>query len=255
MIDSAPVWMVALLVDAGVLIAAELGHFLGSKTKVTPATRVPDELVIASAFTLVALLLGFTFSMALGRFDARRTAIVSEANAVTTLALRTDLLDTRTGSALRADLRDYVSARLVVAANEAGERTIDQAAARSGNLQHTMWRRIMTASHRDPGSNTIPLAIQSINDMIDAGAQEGAVLSAYVPKSVLFMLIAISLASTVLMGFRFGRNGQRELIATITLALILALAIGIVLDLGAPQRGIIRVNLEPLYAAQHSIRP
>ena len=41
---------------------------------------------------LLALIIGFTFSMALSRFEARRSAVLSEANAIGTAALRGQML-------------------------------------------------------------------------------------------------------------------------------------------------------------------
>jgi hypothetical protein len=252
--DNLPVWVVALLIAALISAACEIGFRLGVR-KEARAFRPPDELVLAAAFTLVALLLGFTFSMGLGRFDARRAIVVREANAIETMALRTDLLEAKTASAMRDDLRRYVDARLAVAEADGDARRREAASTRSDEMQKDMWRLVVESPRREQHPVTITLVVQALNDAIDASREERAIHAAYVPESVVVMLVVIASIATILLGFRFGRLGQREPVASAMLALMLALAIGIVLDLGAPQRGIIRVDLDPLRAVQRSIQP
>jgi len=256
MLDTAPVWLVVILITTGILIFGETGFRIGSHSSWKAAGQTPDELVVAAAYTLVALMLGFTFSMALGRFEARRIQIVHEASAIRTLALRSDLLDPKTASAIRADLHDYVDARLALVHQDADDSTRDGATARSEKIQDAIWRLVVSAAHADPHSTTVPLVIAALNDVSDIGDEEAAILTFYVPKSVMVMLITIALISSLLMGFRFGREGNRGLVVTATLALMLAISIGIVLDLGAPQHGgFIVVDTTPLRAVQRSLAP
>jgi hypothetical protein len=104
--------------------------------------------VQAAAYTTLGLLLGFTFSLGLSRFDARRTVLVDEANATGTTYLRTDLLDARTASAMRGDLRLYLDERIDFALADADPAQRALVAARSSRLQRAMWTLAMGASRR-----------------------------------------------------------------------------------------------------------
>jgi hypothetical protein len=79
-----------LLGLAVILGASEIAWQLGTRC----GGRGGDNFSILESATLglLALIIGFTFAMALSRFAARRDAIVNEANAIGTTALRARLL-------------------------------------------------------------------------------------------------------------------------------------------------------------------
>lgn len=255
-LDAAPLWAVIALVAVLVMIAGEAGYRLGERSKDKPGSETPDELVVAAAFTLVALLLGFTFSMAFERFDARRIAVVHEASAIKTIAERSSLLDAASASAVREELRRYTDARLAFLQSHDGDGDAARAMERSDAHAAAMARIAIDAAHKEPFRTTATALLQSIDAANDVADEEGALVTFYVPRSIMLMLVAITLISTGLMTYRGARLGQRGLIAGATIAVMVALAIGIVLDLGAPQRGgLINVSLEPMRAARQSIAP
>lgn len=63
-------------------------------------------------FALLGLLIAFTFSGALSRFDSRRFGAVDEANAIGTAYLRIDLLPASTRPKLREAMRAYTDSRI-----------------------------------------------------------------------------------------------------------------------------------------------
>jgi hypothetical protein len=155
---------------------------------------------------------------------------------------------------MRTDLRRYAGFRLAVVSADAGEADRLRASAESSAVAQEMRRLTVDAAHRNPSSTDVGLVVQALDDLAGVSAEEDAILATYVPKSVMFMLVVIASIATALMGFRFGRLGERGLISSTSLAIAIAIAIGIVLDLGAPQRGgFVSVSSAPLKAAQASI--
>ncbi len=67
--------------------------------------------VQAATLTLLALIIGFTFSMAVSRYDQRKALEEAEANAIGTEYLRADLLADST-SRIRELLRGYLALRI-----------------------------------------------------------------------------------------------------------------------------------------------
>jgi hypothetical protein len=248
-----PTWVLMVAIAAVVLIATESGFRIGKNSKLDPAADYPTGAVQAAAFTLMALLLGFSFSMALSRYDDRRGVTLREANSIGTTALRTDLLDAKTRDAIRVELRSYVAARIAFAAASANEQARNRAGTMSNGLQMAMWHQATAAARRDPRSTTIPLFIEALNDTIDLSSEQDAALRFHIPGLVLGVLVLISATAAVLMGFGFGRKNYRGQASTITFAVMLALALGIIIDLDRPQRGFIRVSLEPLQAVAQSL--
>jgi hypothetical protein len=90
------IFAVALIAIFG---AGEIGRLLGARAVGRGGGDVST--LEGATLGLLALMIGFTFAMALSRFEARRDAVVSEANAIGTTALRARLLpaSNRIGSA------------------------------------------------------------------------------------------------------------------------------------------------------------
>lgn len=252
-LDPIPTWLIVLAVALLILAANELGSALARNRLIAPGSEGPSAVVQTAAFTLLSLLLAFSFSLSLGRYDERRAALVREANAIGTTFLRTKLLDAGSASAVRADLRDYVAQRITFARADADPQQRAVAEARSTRIQRHMWLITMQAARRDSHSTMVPLFVSALNDTIDLTTEEGAVLEAHIPDIVVIGLLLIALSAASLMGYGFGRQGQRAILPKILFALMIAIALGLVLDLDRPQRGLIRVNLVPLQTAQQII--
>ena len=74
---------------ASILSAGEIGWQLGTRLKDGTSSNVST--LESAMLGLLALMLAFTFSMALARFEARRDALLNEANAIGTTVLRARL--------------------------------------------------------------------------------------------------------------------------------------------------------------------
>jgi hypothetical protein len=248
-----PTWAI-MLGSALLIFASSEAGFRLSRTR-GPAVdgKDPSVLLETTAFTLLALLLGFSFAMALGRYDGRRATLLREANAINTTFLRGDLLDAKTASAVRADLGAYVAQRLAFARADAQPEQRSIADAKSTEIQRDMWKLAAQAAGRDPRSTTIPLFVAALNDTINAGTEERAVLTNHIPDVVIVWLLLIALIASFMMGYGFGRQGAHAVLFKAIFAVMVALVFGLVLDLDRPQRGIIRVNLAPLQTVQRTM--
>ncbi len=81
-----------------------------------PGSQDTDTFSLSAVLGLLALLIGFTFSLALQRYDARRELVIAEANALGTTWLRSDLLEPAPRQQLRQVLRRYVANRVAFGA-------------------------------------------------------------------------------------------------------------------------------------------
>ena len=223
-----PIWSIAIGFAVLLFATSEGACWAAKKHKVAP-TEVPFDIALAPAFTLVALLLGFAFSMALGRYESRSRMVVQEANAVRRLILLSD-------GSLQPLVKEYVRVRVAFARADADPSGRSRAGLRSLELQRQMWQQAGKGSaFRD-----------ALSQAITAGAEHEAAFTDYIPPAVIVMLVLISFVSSGLMGLRLGCQGGSGALAAGMLAVMLALILGTVIDLDQPQRGFIRVNLEPL---------
>lgn len=252
-LTSAPTWAIMLTVAILIVASNELGSYVSRSPLGRRIGQGLGSVVQAAAFTLVGLLLGFSFSLALARYDERRTTLVQEANAIGTTFLRTELLDRRSAAPLRRDLREYVAVRIdfALATTDPPRQLTDRD--KSNEIQRHMWRLAVESTRRNPGP-IISLFINSLNETIDLSATEDEVLNAHIPDIVMIGLFLIILIAAAMMGLSFERTNQRAIVAEVMYATVLALAIGLVFDLDRPQRGFVRISLEPMTTLQQEIQ-
>jgi hypothetical protein len=239
--------LLGFLVAVVVLGVAELGYQFAKRGRPSDASSSVAG-IQAPIFTIVGLLLAFCFSLALGRFDARRTTVVTEANAIGTTIMRAELLDRADAAQMRSYLKDYLEQRIAFVAADNDDAARAQADQASNVLQRAMWSLTATTARRNDRSTEFPLFVSSLNSTMDAAGLQAGVTSAHIPDAVMLVLILIVLIAVGVLGFNTGRSGERSVGPMLLLAITLGLVIGIILDLDHPQRGLIQVNLTPLTA-------
>lgn len=252
-----PLWLLTLFFFGALLAAREFGAFLRTRQNLRRARKVAqgdvdagegDSFSTNTVLGLLALLIGFTFSLALGRYDERRTLVLHEANALGTTWLRTDLLDAPDAERVRAVLRRYIDARVDFANARNAQEEVEQYA-RTSALQTELWAAVMnaTASFRD--TPRASLMVITTNESIDLAGERFAARQAHIPHRILRMLFLFALFAAGLLGYE--RVRQRT--STTLLLLLFSLAVGLVLDLDLPSTGGIQVPQQPMLDLQHSV--
>jgi hypothetical protein len=191
-------------------------------------------------------MIGFTFSMALNRFEARRAALVNEANAIGTAALRARLLPAPYGEESLKLFRDYVQIRITFAERE---RTAEESAAalrRSGATQEALWRQAQAVLAKDNAMVPTGLYIQALNETFDSQQMRMTVLRNRVPDIVFVALYSVAVAALWLTGFASAIDGRRWRLPTYMAGLLVAGVIWLIQDLDRPVGGFISVSQQPM---------
>lgn len=245
MLNIVPIWVIAVLFAILVGACGEFGFHIGKWAKSTMGES-PFAVLQAAVFGLLGLLLAFSFSLGLARYDARRSEVTNEASAIKTAALRSELLDPQATAIMHRLLRQYVDARISFAQATVNEHDRAEAANRSAALQNDMWQIAKSRAQRDPHSFVISLFIEALTKMDEESAQEAGILSAHVPDEVIITLAIVIAFASVLLGVGFGRTERRGNLSIVLFAIVISLVVATVVDLDRPQRGFIRVSLQPL---------
>jgi hypothetical protein len=255
-----PLWLLTVIFFVALLVARELGAFLRTRrnrrkvqqpgTPSDVAAGEGDSFSTNTVLGLLALLIGFTFSLALGRYDERRSLVLHEANALGTTWLRTDLLETPDAERVRAVLRRYVDARVDFAKAKTAQQEVEQYA-RSSALQAELWAAVMAATTSFRDTPRASLMITSTNESIDLAGERFAARQDHIPHRILRMLFLFALFAAGLLGYE--RVRQRT--STTLLLLLFSLAVGLVLDLDLPSTGGINVPQDPMLDLQRSLAP
>lgn len=249
MLNAVPIWLIALVFALIVLVCGEIGFHIGKRAKASLGES-PFAVLQAAVFGLLGLLLAFSFSLGLSRYDARRAEVLAEANSIGTTQLRAELLDPPAAAAARALLYRYVDARIRFARSTVDERARAGAARQSAVLQAQIWQIAKNEFHRDPHSVAVLAFVQSLNETIDRSSEEDAVLSAHVPDEVVATLAVVIAFASVLLGVGFGRTERRGVLGVVFFAVVIGLVVATIVDLDRPQRGFVHVSLQPLQSLQ-----
>jgi hypothetical protein len=200
---------------------------------------------------LLALLIGFTFAMALTRFDARLRGVLDEANAISTTELRARLLPEPQATEARKLLGDYTRVRIDLIRGPGDSASLDQAVRRSTELQAELWNCAVAAAGADPRSVSTGLFVNSLNEMIDLQEVRLAAGRNRVPPAVLLFLDGVAIVAIGLSSYVGGLAGRWGRIPHAIIAVMIGTVIAMVSDIDRSRSGLITVsqqtllNLEP----------
>jgi hypothetical protein len=229
------VFLVALAVQ---WFGAFLGHFLRVRgDRVAGAERGDINVILGATLTLLALIIGFTFSMAITRYEERKGLEEAEANAVRTAYLRADLLPAGAAERMRGLMAAYARQRLVFYdENDAGR--LARARTEAARLQDQMWSLAAGAAVASPNDVT-SLAVTAMNDVQGAEGRTIAAWGNHIPIVAWFLMLLIAFAGNVLLGASEKRRASKLLVV---LPLIVSVPFLLIDEIDSPRAGLIRVH-------------
>lgn len=229
----------------GLLVFSEVGRRFG----VAKLARDPEGLpkgigaTEAAVFTLIGLLLAFTFSGAASRFEDRRHLITAETNAIGTAYLRIDLLPADAQPGMRDAFRRYVDDRLETYRNPEDREATKASLAEDVALQNEIWAAAVKASLRsDAPTQAAMLMLPALNEMIDIATSRLVATRNHPPPIIFLLLAGLTLVGALLVGYGTSVNRDRTWLHTVVFAAILSLTIYVIVDLEFPRLGLIRVD-------------
>ena len=229
----------------GMLILLDIGRRIGARQLANDpkGTRTGTGTIEAAVFALLGLLIAFTFSGAVSRFDDRRHLIVEEANAIGTAYLRLDLLPASAQPALREDFRQYVKSRLEVYRKLLDVQAEKAELAKATKLQVEIWTHAVAASQEQGASPAAQvLLLPALNQMVDITTTRAMALELHPPRIIFGMLFLVALASALLAGYSMAGGKSRRWLHVAGFAVVIALSVYVILDIEYPRFGLIRVD-------------
>jgi hypothetical protein len=208
------------------------------------------DLIVTSSLTLLGLIIGFTFSMAITRYDQRKTYEEAEANAIGTEYLRVDLLPSAERANTRTLLRNYLDLRISFYETR-DEDVLRQINATTAKLQNELWSAVETPAGAQP-TPLFALALAGMNDVLNSQGYTQAAWWNRIPPGAWFLMLAVALGSNFLIGYTRHSTGAR-LMRLIILPLILCIAFYAIADIDSSRRGIIRVHPQNLISLADSL--
>jgi hypothetical protein len=234
-------WELGLLVFALILGATALGVFLGRRVRhVSEGLREPLGILQGALLGVVGLILAFGLSLAVTRYENRRTNVVTEANAIGTTYLRAQTLAEPVRSRSLELLTAYTRTAIRLSDHVPGSEEARAAVADEGRIQRELWRLAGEALDGQPTASAPRLYVETLNEMIDAGTARVAALGNRVPTAVLLLQLLGSALAIGLLGAYLAILGRGVLAVFLASALVAFLLL-VTADLDRPTRGMIRV--------------
>jgi uncharacterized membrane protein YidH (DUF202 family) len=234
-----------------IVAAIEIGRFAGVSGWKQGGDNVST--LEAAVLGLLALMIGFTFAMALSRYEARRDAVLNEANAIGTTALRARLLREPHRAEVLKLLREYVQLRLDITQRPTPQADLVAAVDRSNALQEALWQQAEAVSMKDNSMVPTGLFIQTLNEMIDNQGKRLAALRNRVPNVVPLVLFGIAAVASAFAGYASGSDAKRNRLPVYTTGVVVVAVIMLILDLDRPSAGFIEISQQPMIDTAASI--
>jgi hypothetical protein len=215
------------------IVLQQLGHGLRLRRQTAPQSSAVEGAV----FALFGLLLAFTFSGAVTRYDAHRDLVIEERNDIEKAYLRLDLLSPQNQPRLRQLFRDYVDSRLRLYDGASGE-----VSPATEQLKGEIWQESV-ADVAAPGANpdAAKLLLPALNAMFDITATRQNAFNMHPPAVIFLLLFILSGGAAFLAGYGMTAS-KRSWLYTIAFAFAVTLTIYATLEIEYPSQGLIRLS-------------
>lgn len=242
---SIPQWLIGLVTLIMLIVSVEAGYWIGLKAKVemTQPMKAQISTIQTAILTIFTFLLGFTFALALSRFDNRKQMVVKESNAIGTAVLRSKLLPKNQRATMIELFRLYVkvefsiTSRVNVPLKERYEQSLEVK-----RLQTLMWDEAFAATENNPLSVPAGLFATSINQLIDIKTERDIAISNHVPEIVLLGLLLFAALAIGILGYGNGLAAKHARYPAIILCIVITISFILIIDLDRPNRGLTKVS-------------
>ena len=230
-----------------------LGNAVLSKYRTKDTETSADLGIIQTAtLTLLGLIIGFTFSMAIARYDLRQTYEEAEANAIGTEFLRADLLPSKAAENVKGLLNEYLDQRILFYSKQDRE-TAKQITQRTLALENAMWNELLPVA-RTQSTPTIALVVSGMNDVINSQGYTQAAWWNRIPAAAWWLMAAIAVGANILVGFG-ARNFRRNVGLFMIFPTMISVSFFLIADIDSPRGGVIRIDPRNLIDLKHNISP
>jgi hypothetical protein len=231
------------------LLSIQIGAFVGLQRPIKEDERNDLDVVISSSLTLLALIIGFSFSMAVSRYDQRKNYEEEEANAIGTEYVRANLLPAADRARVQELLTQYLDQRLLFYTIHDPSQ-LERVDTETAKLQSEMWSIVQNVAMAQP-TPPISLALSGMNDVLNTQGYTQAAWWNRIPIAAWGLMVALAVFCCLLIGYRARRRGVHLLVV---LPIIVSVAFFLIADIDSPRLGPIRVLPQNLISLSQSLR-
>jgi hypothetical protein len=221
--------------------------------RASPGTSVEIQSVMESArdglVVLLGLLLGFSLPMSLPHYEQRTQLVTDEANAITTVEQRAQMLPEPLRDKILRPLPEYVNSRLEFADADLDSPATTGAVNHAKRLQEEMWQGTLMVAQQNADTVT-PTVVQAVGQLSDLIEQRLAAAEKHIPEAIWIVFILISALTSFVVGYTMRR---RVWLGMLALPLTVAIVLSLVSELDNPRAGLVRVSQQSMLRLQNEL--
>jgi hypothetical protein len=206
------------------------------------------NVVLTATLTLLGLIIGFSFSMAIGRYDQRKNYEAIEANVISTEYDRAGLLEFGDAERTHDLLKQYLAQRVLFYTVH-NPHELAQVRRHTAQLQQQMWSVVQAAARAKP-SPLKSLVASGMNEVQDSAGYTQAAWWNRIPASAWSLMAIIAVCSNVMVGY--GSDRKRTFLLTV-LPFLLSVAFLLIAEIDSPRGGLIQVGPRNLISLSQSL--
>jgi len=233
------------------MLSAWVGVSISKRQRpLTSEVREDLNIIQAATLTLLGLIIAFSFSMAVDRYNQRKNYEEAEANAIGTEYLRVGLLPSTDVAKVRALILNYLDQR-VLFYTASDEQQLRQINAQTAKLQTELWFSVLASAGAQP-TPVVALAVAGMNDVLNSQGYTQAAWWDRIPVSAWALQLVIAICANFLIGYG-ARNPKEKPSLLLVLPLLVSIAFVLIADIESPRGGLIRVNPQNLLSLSQSL--
>jgi hypothetical protein len=243
-----------MLVFGGSFVAlslvARIGWSFKSVRALQTEARGDFDLILGATLTLLGLLIGFSFSMAIARYDLRKNYEEAEANAIGTEFVRASLLPPTDATSVRALLSKYLDQRVLFYLTH-DQRQLREINTHTAQLQNELWSAVQTPATAQP-SSVIALTLSGMNDVLNSQSYTQAAWRNRIPRAAWSLMTLIAICCNLMVGYgsQISKGGR---VLRMILPLVLSIAFLLIADIDSPRGGLVHVYPQNLLSLSASL--
>jgi hypothetical protein len=221
-------------------LSTRIGLFVRARrTNIDEQEREDFDVIQAATLTLLGLIIGFSFSMAVSRYDQRKNYEEEEANAIGTEYLRADLLPAADAAKLKTLLTNYLDQRVLFYRSRY-ESQLGLINSDTARLQTELWSAVQASAEARP-TPLAALVVSGMNDVLNSQGYTQAAWWNRIPVGAWSLMFMIAICANMLIAYGM-RRPKEQFKLLLVLPLIVSVSFFLIADIDSPRGGVIRVR-------------
>ena len=237
-----PIYLLLAIITSLIVFFIALGYKYDKKLSVKNPNGAKQSvgIVEGSTFGVLSLLVGFTFSVAITKFEAQRRIMVQEATCIRTAVLRSEMYPDSVRQLFRNDFKDYIEARISYYKSRRDNEFIERID-KATKISDKIWKRTIDESTKSENFARTAQMIPALNNMIDSVTARDSERVSHIPSLILWVLLILILSGAFLVGVDVAEK-KRNKLPIVSYAFVMSLTLNLIIELNQPGTGLINFD-------------